>query len=331
MNHLTDDELLELALLGPEGREERAGHLKSCLECAARFESVEAEQHLLRDALAEPDPPARVLARMRGEASPRSWKVAAAVLAAAALATAAYALGRHSSRPRAEGPRSARSAHPLVVVKEISRRVDALNQKMAEAREELLQPAGHEVTREYLGWMTEAVERYSELLESYCDMAAPLTLDQQKAIRDLLVRFHSRMKNEKDRRKPVEEYKEAVREILSKEQYGAFEDYLRQETDIAWNRDVELLLEDLAEALNLRFSEVEPLRKTLVANYPKTELLMIPVWECPPDLLCADSMLAHNIRKSLKPDYHAAFDHYLERARRARDGARAIALKYGDE
>ncbi|MBV8879685.1 MAG: hypothetical protein JO332_06975, partial [Planctomycetaceae bacterium] len=73
MTCLSDDALLDWALLGREADPAVDAHLTGCPACRERSRAVLAEQSLLRDAFAEPASPVGLTTRVLPAREPRTW------------------------------------------------------------------------------------------------------------------------------------------------------------------------------------------------------------------------------------------------------------------
>jgi hypothetical protein len=313
MSHSTDAELLDLALLGGEADRDVARHVADCAGCARRFEAVQAEQALLRRAFAPVEPPARSLP---APAVRFRWVAAASLLAAVGLGAVASLI--LSARPE-------RDARRVLSVKQIERDLDSLHRRISDTRDALADPGSEPVDRAYVLLLTEGEDRFVELLSSYCDPSDPLAQDQKAALKSLLDRFLDRAQDE--RKRSEDEFLARLAEVLSRNQYDIVNEYLRQEADDARTRGIDDLLEDLAVALDLRSSEVEPLRGVLAQGFPKSALAVIPGVDAG-GVLVEEPVLTGRIRGALRPVHHDAFDAFLARERREREGVRRVMLSF---
>jgi hypothetical protein len=115
-----------------------------------------------------------------------------------------------------------------------------------------------------------------------------------------------------------------MRGILDEKQYVAFEEFSRKGMEWEWKNDVSLLTDNLSEELDLRFSEAERVRQVLESNYPKANILVPCLHECPPDPLVDNPKVKGAVRNSLDATHHVAFESYLGKVRAARERARRI-------
>jgi hypothetical protein len=316
MSHSTDAELLDLALLPDEADREVARHVGECAECARRFEKVQAEQSLLRRAFAPVDPPStRVPA-----ATLRFRWIAAASLAAAVGLGAVASLVLTAAAARSDG-----DTRRVLSVKRLERDLDSLQRKISDTREALAEPSSEPAARAYVRLLLESEDRFVELLSSYCDMSVPLAQEQKAALKSLLDRFLDRAQDE--RRTSEDEFLARLPEVLSRDQHDIVREVLRHEADSAWTREIDDLLEDLAVALDLRSSEVEPLRGVLTRGFPKSALGALPGGDAG-EVLVEEPVLTGRIRGALRPAHHDAFDAFLARERREREGVRRVMQSF---
>jgi hypothetical protein len=295
MKHLTDDELLELALLRGEPDAPDAPHLRACAACAARLEAVRAEGDLLRRALppvgGEARPPAAV---------PRRWN-RAAVAAALLLGALAGALASRTAAP----------ARPGGLSRSIDRVEDALRripEEVATLRE--AEPSRFEA--EFPRVLTKAEALYGELLELTLGEPAPLTDGQRADIRTAVDVLYARIWTERNPVRLAEQFREALQGALAPEQFEALQARLSRDMESEWEEEIDIVSDDLAQALNLRHSEEERVRTALRSRYPRTELPLLSLAQWPPDQLAGDGGLAQAVREALPAEQRAAFDRYLE-------------------
>ncbi|HXG61182.1 MAG TPA: hypothetical protein VNO22_07410 [Planctomycetota bacterium] len=314
MNHLGDDELLERALEGGL-RPDAESHLRECAFCARRFEAVQGEQEAIRRALAVEGGP-RPRRSVRRRTAP-VWAGAALGIAAAV----AVAWGVAGRAPRSVDPPRALTIRRLE--REIERLVRAIG-----AQRQVLRPEEQEEARAFGRMLVEAERRYAELVGLYVAEAAPLSERQKAEIVRLLDEAHQRALSDEERGEVALRFRAALREVLDGSQFAAFEHFVRHESEEAWKREVDAVADDLADALDLKFSESEAVRKALLASGAGGDFPDVPVWESPSDVLAGSPLLARVVREALHPERRAAFDVYLEAARRSREGARQVALRY---
>jgi hypothetical protein len=308
VTHVNDDELLELALLKGEPDARENAHVAACAECQARYRAVLAEQDLLRRAMAPVEAPARVERAVLGPRRPSVRWAAAAALLVGALAGAG--LARLSDPPRA-------SSAPLSIVK-VEDELRQIPSQIATLRD--AEPSRLE--HEYPRVMSRAGELYADFLSLYVEGAAPLTEEQRGEIREAVDALSTKVWLDSDAAKLAGEFRATLRSILNPPQFQAFRERLLIDMESDWAEEIDIVTDDVAEALNLRFSEEEGVRAALRAAYPKTELPLLSLAHWPPDRLAEDGTLATRVRGSLAAGYHAAFDAYVEGLR---DGHRRIA------
>lgn len=315
MTHATDAELLDLALLGGEADREVPRHVAGCADCARRFDAVKDEQALLRRAFAPVAPPAA-----KGPApapNPRfRWIAAAALLAAVGLGAAASLI-----LTAAGAPPSDRHFRRALSVRQMERDLDTLQRKIADTREALAEPGSEPVARAYVRLLSEGEDRFVELLSTYCDPGVPLAQEQKAALKTMVDRYLDRALEE--RRRSEEEFLGRLADVLSRDQYEIVREYLRQEAETARSREIDALLDDLAIALDLRSSEVEPLRGVLTQGFPTIALAAIPGVDGG-ELLVEEPALTGRVRGALRPVHHGAFDAFLARQRRESEGVRRV-------
>jgi hypothetical protein len=313
MNHLGDDELLDLAL-EDAGRAQAQAHLRECASCARRFEAILGEQEAIRRALAVEGAPRRPRSRRHRVA----LALAGALGAAAAVAIALGAAGR-APRP-AEVPRA-------LAIRQLEREIERLVRAIA-AQRQVLRPQEPEEARAFGGLLVEAERRYAELVGLYVAEAAPLSERQRRELARLLHEAHEEALLDRGRVEVRARFRDALREVLGPSQWAAFEHYVRHEAEEVWARDVDAVVEDLADALDLKFSEAEAVRRALLSSGGGGDFPDVPVWESPADLLVGRPLLARVVRGALASERRGAFDAYLEAARRSWEGAREVALRY---
>ncbi len=295
MTHATDAELLEWALLQEEPDAPQPPHLKECPPCAARYEAVLAEQELLRRAFV---PAAQAPRRKAG------WAAAAALLLGA---LAGAVIARATVPPRA-------SALSLARVEGELRRIPAEIESLRDAEPSRLE-------NEYPRVLSKAEGLYADFLSLYLDGASPLSDAQRAEIRQAVDTLYSRVWEEEDVEKLAGQFRGALQTALNADQFEAFQAQVLREKESEWAAEIDIVIDDLAEALNLRFSEEERVRDVLKARYPKTDLPMLTLAQWPPDRLAGDLGLASIVRGTLEAGYHAGYDAYLQSLR---DGHRRV-------
>ncbi len=309
MSHATEAELLDLALLAEDADAAVSGHVSACAECSRRLDEVQAEQGLLRRAFTEEPRPAAAPVR------PLRWVAAAWLFVALGVgATASFLM----TSPRGTSATSFRTMR----VRQMERDLDSLQRKISTTREALSESSSEPAERDYVRLVLEGEDRFVELLSSYCDPSVPLAEEQKTALKSLLDHFLGRAQVD-ERKKLEEEFLARLSSVLTPGQYEIVREYLRQEADKVWTRGIDELLADLAVALDLRFSEVEPLRSVLTQGFPRSALAAIPGGD-PGEVLVDEPALSGRIRGALRPTYHRAFDLYLAQETREREGVRRI-------
>jgi hypothetical protein len=318
VTHATDDELLELALLQEEPDARENGHVTACADCRARYRQVLAEQELLRRAMAPVAAPARVERAVLAARRPGRWATAAALLLGA-LTGVLVSRATTPARPTATPFSIAQAEDEL-------RRIPAEIASLREAEPSRLE-------NEYPRVLSRAGGLYAAFLSLYLDGASPLSDLQRGEIRHAVDALYARVWLEEDPAKLAGEFRASLHTVLNPEQFEAFQARVRLDMDSDWAAEIDIVTDDLSEALNLRFSEEERVRQALKAGYPKTELPMLSLAQWPPDRLAGDKGLASLVRRSLEAGYHVAFDAYLEALRdghrRVEKVARAMASGQG--
>jgi hypothetical protein len=301
MTHPTDDELLDLALLRGEPDAPSDQHVKSCPACAARYDAVLAEGDLLKSAFA---PAERAAARPRRRS--QRWAVAAALVLGVLTGVA---VSRATARPRMS---------PLLLGK-----VESELRKIPAEIEGLRDADPTRLESEFPRVLSRAEDLYAELLETVLDVASPLTEGQRGGIRQAVEAMYTHVWTEADAEKLVEEFRGALRAALNAEQFQALTALLRRDMESDWAAEVDIVTDDVSEALNLRFSEEERVREAVKARYPKSELPLLSLAQWPPDRLAGDPALSAAVRAALGNGYHPAYDQYVETLK---DGHRRAGL-----
>ncbi len=287
-------------------------HVSACVDCSRRLGDVQAEQGLLRRAFTE-EPRFRAAVRV---VRPIRWVAAAWLFVALGVGATASLLVTSSRHP------SIASSYRPLRVRQMERDLDSLHRKISTTRDSLGDPAAEPAARDYVRLVLEGEDRFVELLSSYCDPSVPLAEGQKTALKSLLDHFLGRVEVD-ERKKLEEEFLARLSSVLNPDQYDIVREYLRQETDKVWTRGIDELLADLAVALDLRFSEVEPLRGLLTQGFPKSALSAIPGGD-PGEILVEEPALTGRIRGALRPNYHRAFDAYLAQECREKEGVRRV-------
>jgi hypothetical protein len=295
MTHLTDDEILELALLRGEPDAPDSPHLRDCASCAARYQAALSEGDVLRRAFPAVDAPAR-----RGAPVLR-WNraaIAAALVLGAALGALAF---RAPSRPTVS-PRS------LVRVENALRRIPEEIETLRGAERARLEA-------EYPRLLSKAEDLYGEFLELTLGEPSPLTVAQRTEIRNAVDTLCARIWTERDPVKLAVEFRESLQAALNPEQFEVFQARLLGDLENDREEEIDILSDDLAEALNLRFSEEERVRAAVRSRYPRTELPRLSLAQWPPDQLAHDPELAAAVREAIPAEHRGSFDRYLEALR----------------
>ena len=307
MTHANDDDLLELALQRGEPDARENEHVAACADCQARYRAVLAEQDLLRRVMAPVEAPARVERAVLAPRRPSGRWAAAAALMVGALA------GMGVAR-LTEPPRPATSPLTIAKLEDELRRIPVQLASLRDA-------APSRLEHEYPQVLSRAGELYADFLSLYLDGASPLSPDQREEIRQAVDALSTRVWLESDAAKLAGEFRATLRTILNPPQFQAFRERTLRDMESDWAEEIDIVTDDLAEALNLRFSEEERVREALRAAYPKSELPMLSLAHWPPDRLAENSGLSARVRGSLAAGYHAAFDAYVEALR---DGHRRV-------
>ena len=318
---LSDDALLEWALAPAEADPAIEAHLRDCASCRERSRAVEREQDLFRNALAEPGPSLRLersLIPYRPQAAWSKVGIAALLL----ITVAVGILLTHSAERSAHRARSSRYAHGALAP--IQSDLGSVAQKIAAARETLPETADAKIATEYLELVSREEGLVLEGVESYLSDRSPLSGDQEEALRQTVREFYTVLWLRENLGDASRGLREKVRSFLNPEQILAFEEFSRQ--GLEWQRrtDITLLMEDIAEELDLRFSEAEKVRAALESNYPRVELPLPRVDRCPPDPLVDNPTLTGAVRSSLDVRYLGKFDNYLGQIKTARERALKI-------
>lgn len=308
MSHPTDDELLDLALLRAEPDAPPNAHLSGCSACAARYQAVLAEQDLFKAAF---QPRA---AKARPE--PRRWAVAAALVFGVLAGVAA---SRATAPPR-------RSPLSLGQAESALRRIPAEIGDLRDADPTRLE-------REYPRVLSRAEGLYEDFLVAYLDVVSPLSEAQRARVRQAVETMYVNAWTEENADKVVAEFRATLRAALNGEQFEALSALLARDMESDWTAEIDIVTEDVSEALNLRFSEEERVRDALKTRFPKTELPSLSLARWPPDRLAGDPALSAAVRGALGNGYHPAFDKYLDAlkdgCRRAERAARGFASGQG--
>lgn len=318
---LSDDALLEWALAPAEADPEIGRHLGECPACRERSRAVEREQELLKKAFVEPLPSLRLEQRVAPRAAGPVWSrigVAALLLIAIAVGilltrTADHATSRH---------RMSRYAHGALAP--IQSDLGTVAHKIAAARETLPESADQRIASAYLELLSREEGLVLEGMEHYLSENSPLSDDQETELRRAVGEFYTVLYLRENLGDASRGLREKVRTFLNSDQILAFEQFSRE--GLEWQRrtDISILMEDLAEEFDLRFSEAEKVRAALETNYPRAELPLPRVDRCPSDPLVDNPTLSGAVRNSLDARYRGKFDTYLGQVQTARERALKI-------
>ncbi len=310
MNHATDDEILELALLRGEPDAPENPHVKGCPSCAARFEAVLGERDLIRRALPPTDASPRQQAVVARTSRWSRASLAAALLLGGLIGAAVFRT-TSSSRPPA-------SSRAIVQVETALRRIPGEIQSLRDA-----EPS--RVEAEYPGLLTKAQALYGDLLVLALSEPAPLTDEQSAELRIAVDALSTRIWTERDPERLADEFRDSLQAALRPEQFEVFQSRFLVDLQNGREEEIDILSDVLAGALNLRFSEGEKVREALRSRYPRTELPRLSLAQWPPDQLAQDAELVGAVRDALPPEYRAAFDRYLEALRSERERVERVA------
>jgi hypothetical protein len=318
---LSDDALLDWALLRGESDPVVDGHLRECAPCRERSRAVLEEQALLRDVFAEPPSPVGLTKRVLPVRADRRWTPWAAAAALAIIVGAAVLSTVHHPPPRAV----VRYRHaPLAPIQSD---LDRMAHRIAAARGTLPEAEDPRASAEYLALLATEENLYIEGMAHYLGERSPLSEEQELELRRTIQSFNARLWNRDEASAASREFREKVRALLDDEQHAAFEEFSRQGLEWQWKSDLALLMDDLCGELDLRFSEAERVRRALESNYPHEEYPVLRVDHCPPDALVDSASLSGAVRNSLDTTYQRKFDTYLGHVRAARERAQKIIRK----
>lgn len=318
---LSDDALLEWALAPADADPEIERHLRACAACRERSRAVQREQELLRSAFSEPEPSIRLERRI----APRTASPAWARVGVAALLLVTIAVGvllTRSANHSASRSRTPRFAHGALAP--IQSDLGTVAHKIAAARETLPEAADQRIASAYLELLSREEGLVLEGMEQYVSDCSPLSGDQEQELRRAVGEFYTVLWLRENLGDASRGLREKVRSFLNPEQIVAFEEFSRQ--GLEWQRrsDISILLEDLAEEFDLRFSEAEKVRAAIESNYPRADLPLPRVDRCPSDPLVDNPMLSGAVRNSLDATYRGKFDSYLGQVKTARERALKI-------
>jgi hypothetical protein len=314
---LSDDALLDWALAPGEADPEIGRHLRDCASCGARSRAVLKEQELLRNAFAEPEPSRR----LEHPPAPRAAGSAWSRLGIAALLLITVAVGVLLARS-ADRPRASRYLHGALAP--IQSDLGSVAQKIAAARETLPESADQRISTAFLELLSREEGLVIEGMEHYLSDRSPLSGEQEQELRRTVREFYTVLWHRENLGDASRGLREKVRTFLNPEQILAFEEFSRQ--GLEWQRrsDITILMEDLSEEFDLRFSEAEKVRAALESNYPRAELPLPRVDRCPPDPLVDNPTLSGAVRNSLDASYRRKYDTYLGQVKTARERALKI-------
>jgi anti-sigma factor RsiW len=292
MTHRSDDELLDRALRRNETDVPDDAHLRGCPGCAARYARVLAEQDLFRRAFQSASPSEAPRPRT-------SWFAAAAALVIGALIGT---LLPHGGDGR-------------IAVASLDRCEDELRRIPDQVRDLREADAGR-LEREYPAVLARAERLYSDFLELYLGGASPLNGEQREGVRSAVDSLYSRVW-EGDAA-AARDFRAGLRGVLSPAQYDAVDARLLRDLQQDRIAGIDIVAEELADALDLRQSEEAEVRRRLEAEFPRPEVPSLALAQWPPDRLSQDSVLAGAVRRALPTKYHPGFDAYVESLRRVR-------------
>jgi hypothetical protein len=313
---LSDDALLDWALAPGEADPAIERHLRECASCRSRSEAVRREQALLRNAFVEPKPSLRLEERLAPRPQGPLW----ARLGIAALLLMAITVGVLLTRT-AGHPLHRRSHFAHGALAPIQSDLGTVAQKIAAARETLPEREDQQSASAYLELISREEGLVLEGMEVYLSDRSPLTETQEQELQNAVREFYATLWHPENLGAASSGFREKVRTFLNAEQMVAFEEFSRQ--GLEWQRrtDITLLMEDLAEEFDLRFSEAEKVRAALESNYPRADLPLPRVDRCPPDPLVDNPTLSGAVRNSLDARYRGKFDTYLGQVVTARERA----------
>ncbi|HVR84766.1 MAG TPA: hypothetical protein VMU54_10680, partial [Planctomycetota bacterium] len=215
---LSDDVLLDWALLGREADPAVDGHLRDCAPCRERSRAVLGEQALLRDAFAEPPSPSGLTRRMIPARAPRIWSrlgAAALLLAVAGLSGLMLWTARTSTRT------SARYRHaPLAPIQSD---LGVMAQRIAAARGTLPEAEDPRASAAYLELLATEETLYIEGMAHYLSERSLLSAEQEGELRRTIQSFNARIWSSGEPAAASQEFRDKVRALLDAEQYLAFE------------------------------------------------------------------------------------------------------------
>jgi hypothetical protein len=306
--HPGDEELLDLALGDPDAQVER--HIEDCAECRARFDAVRREGAFITRALGDADVPRRLTERIL----PRSALSGAWLpLAAAALLLGSTIWFAFSARRWKDEAGRLSSAKPAPAVEQ--RKADP-----GENRWKLRDAAQH-VAGARMGGAApeEAMGQFKGIVIEQTTDFVELSDDQRVRFEELITKTLERLMQGEDRAKLVAEYRRTLRSLLTPEQFSSMEAQAAEEAEWFRSDSIEMVIDELAAALDLRHSEGEALRGPLEKRYPAPDPLASFTMGMPSDPLLDDAVLAAAVREALKPEYRAKYDDHLKESARQRE------------
>ena len=304
MIHPSDEDLLDLALSGDDA--DVRDHAASCADCRARLEAVEREQRLITSAFDDVEMPGH----LRDAIAPRRgrWIWLAAPAAAILLATTvAFALQAHHWKKEA-GRLATEAAAPRPAPEQ--HRFEPEDGRLK------LKNVAHQVSEKRAdGQIVEFMQGLDTMrtvvIESMND-AVTLTEEQRHRMDEIVSHLTERMCAGEPTSKLAQEYRAAMKDLLTAEQLAAFEKSAQEEAEWARSDAIDLLAEELAAELDLRHSEQERLREVLDEVYPTPEACAPFLMANPSDPLQDDPKLAAAVRRALDESYLDKFDAYLK-------------------
>jgi hypothetical protein len=324
---LSDEALLDWALLQEEADPEIERHLRACDACRDRSREVLKEQDLLRSAFALPGATPRADRPLAAAPSKAPWPrlgVAALFLVALALGAILAPTARLSltSRPRYG------SKYPHGAFAPIQTDLGIVAQKIAAARETLPDVIDQKSAVAYRELLSQEKGLYLSGMERYLGESSPLSEEQDQRLRRIVEGFYTDLTSRENCEEASRGFRDKVHALLNEDQFRAYEEFSRQGREWQWKTAIALLMTDLSGELDLRFSEAERVRRTLESNYPRTDLPVLQVDWCPPDPLVDNPGLTRAVRASLDASYLRKFDSYLGHVKVARERALKIVRQH---
>ncbi len=301
--HPGDDELLDHALFGDP---DVAAHLAACTECRARADLFAEEQRLLRKAAS----PVAAPAKLRPRPAPSSaWKwsaIAAMTLLGFVSAGGAYAFAE-SQRLRGENARLRQQ------------NVAAPSRVPESAQLVSLRDSFRNVTRGLQESRWEPDPRKSlALLEIECGVGyeiaelasrMELTDEQVERLRRGLTALY---------RSPADyesKYGTLLRDTLTPAQMKEVERMEAEQAEEMRAMEIDMLVEELAEAVDLPPSMQEKMRARIDERLPRRKVAIVAV-EFGAGALLEDAKLSAAVRELLTPEKAKAYDAWLEQTKK---------------